>query len=228
MPRLGPYIIHEYIHTYHTYINTRNVALPHPTTPTQPTYIHIYIHTYIVVLKTKHFLWFFEHHQARTQDGSGLGGCRSHFALEYIHTYIHTYICCKGAVSDPLGTRIGIEFEGAVRRCCSSWKSSQQISSEPSTANPLHTYTPPKTQKKSQSINGRGTKSQTHAFPCVAHMLVVFLVCFSVLSESETARLIASNDAVKVNHGQCCRSLMNSNKSKTVEWTLWTTRQVLT
>ena len=143
----------------------------------------------------------------------------------YIHTYIqspyiHTYICCKGALSDPLGTRIGIEFEGAVRRCCSSWKSSQQISSEPSTANPLHTYTPPKTEKKSQSINGRGTKSQTHAFPCVAHMLVVFLVCFSVLSESETARLIASNDASIINHGQCCRSLMNSNKSKTVEWTL--------
>ena len=132
----------------------------------------------------------------------------------------NTHICCKGALSDPLGTRIGIEFEGPVRRCCSSWKSSQQISSEPSTANPLHTYTPPKTQKKSQSINGRGTKSQTHAFPCVAHMLVVFLVCFSALSESETARLIASSDASIVKHGQCCRSLMNSNKSKTVEWTL--------
>ena len=41
------YIIHEYIQPDHTYIHTRNVALPHPTTPTQPTYIHTYIHTYI-------------------------------------------------------------------------------------------------------------------------------------------------------------------------------------
>jgi hypothetical protein len=78
-------------------------------------------------------------------------------------------------------------------------------------------YTPPKTQKKSQSINARGTKSQTHAFPCVAHMLVVFLVYFSALSESETARLIASNDASIVKHGQGCRSLINFYKSKTVE-----------
>ena len=26
----------------------------------------------------------------------------------------NTHICCKGALSDPLGTRIGIEFEDAV------------------------------------------------------------------------------------------------------------------
>ena len=53
--------------------------------------------------------------------------------------------------------------------------------------------------------------------PCVAHMLVVFLVYFSALSESETARLIASNDASIVKHGQGCRSLINFYKSKTVE-----------
>ena len=29
-----------------------------------------------------------------------------------------TYICCKGALSDPLGTRIGIEIKDVQRRCC--------------------------------------------------------------------------------------------------------------
>ena len=84
-----------------------------------------------------------------------------------------------------------------------------------------------KTQKKSQSIHESGTKHNTQAFTCLAHMLVVFLVYFSALSESKTARLIASSDASIVKHGQCCRSLINSNKNKKVEWTLGTTRQVL-
>ena len=71
-----------------------------------------------------------------------------------------------------------------------------------------------KTQKKSQSIHWSGTKNNTQAFTRVAHMLVVFIVYFSALSESKTARLIASNDASIVKHGQCCRSLINSNKKQ--------------
>ena len=94
----------------------------------------------------------------------------------YIHTYIHTYICCKGAVSDPLGTRIGIEFEGAVRRCCSSWKSSQQISSEPSTAY-IHT------SENTEEITidqWKGNKKPDACFPmCCAHARCVSRMFFS-------------------------------------------------
>ena len=108
------YIIHEYIQPDHTYIHTRNVALPHPTTPTQPTYIHTYTHTYIhtfihtqllsrskrAILKTIRkqirllspdvpinaiSYALFTHLQARTQHESGLGGRRSHLALVYTH-----------------------------------------------------------------------------------------------------------------------------------------------
>ena len=31
---------------------------------------------------------------------------------------LNTHICCKGALSDPLGTRIGIEIKDVQRRCC--------------------------------------------------------------------------------------------------------------
>jgi len=31
---------------------------------------------------------------------------------------LYTHICCKSALSDPLGTRIGIEIKDVQRRCC--------------------------------------------------------------------------------------------------------------
>ena len=92
-----------------------------------------------------------------------------------------------------------------------------QISSEPITENAQEiTIDPWKWNKKQHA--------SFHT--CCAHARGVSRI-FSALSESKTARLITSNDASIVKHGQCCRSLINSNRSKQVEWTLGTTRQVL-
>jgi hypothetical protein len=142
MPKLGTYIIHEYIHTY----------------------IHTY-HTYIRETLPKR-------EPKMNQDWAAVGATWR----------LNAHICCKDALVDPLGTRIGIEFQDAVR-------------SKP-TAN-VHTYihTYIHTSENTEEITvdqWKRNKKPDACFPtCCEHARGVSLA-FSALSESETARLIAS------------------------------------
>ena len=121
------------------------------------------------------------------------------------HSNIHTHICCKGALSDLLGIRVGIEFEDVVWRCClcggwhlhsfaldsMRWALCQEdvpvlfnmeiistnLVSQLQQTHCIQISSEPitETPKKSQSIHGSGTKNNTQAFTRVAHMLAVFL-----------------------------------------------------